>query len=750
MLTIVRAATRRLSVVSTPNVRLAARTREELTSSRRIVVKLGSAVVTRQDECGIALSRVAAIVEQIFDLHSREHREVILVTSGAVALGKMLWRRFHSNGVDGPLDPRACAALGQVRLMSLYKEMFAQFGIRAGQILLSNYDLVDRPENLRLTISNLFQAGVIPILNGNDTVNKVEDGIDLKKTYSTPDNDRLSGSVARIVNADLVILLSDVNGIYTRPPGQPGAFPLDTFSVRQRDGIELNGRSRVGRGGMEAKVDAVMSTVSSGIPVVIANGCNSGTATVLKDVLNGKLVGTLCTNAPLERRTTVDVAASARSGFNKLKSLCARQRAEIIERLADLLNDRKEELFRQNRLDVQRAAENGTGRHLTDRLALNNGKLESLISGLLHIARDLRKRDRVGECSSCMLVAHGLELVQETVPIGVLMIIFESRPDVLPQVASLAISTSNGLLLKGGSEAENTNKYLHALVQEALSLCDVEDAVQLLSGRSDVQSILKMHSTIDMVIPRGSAEFVKQVKKEVGGHVPVLGHSAGICHVYVDRDADEGMAARVVEDSKCNYPAACNAMETLLVHRDAVGGNIYERIIDRLKQKGVKLNFGPKLSQLIGSSSNDSISLTFQEEYASLECTVETVQNVKDAIDHINRYGSAHTDAIVTNNSETATEFIRGVDSACVFHNSSTRFADGYRFGLGAEVGISTDKVHCRGPVGIEGLLTTRWVLRGAGHTVKDFASGRSSYVHKELPANLTAKQEKDSDRITI
>merc|ERR1712129_404794 len=313
------------------------------------------------------------------------------------------------------------------------------------------------------------------------------------------------------------------------------------------------------------------------------------------------------------------------------------------------------------------------------------------------------------------------------------MVIFESRPDALPQVASLAIASANGLLLKGGREAQHTNNVLMSIVHEALGNYGCADAISMVAGREAVGDLLKMDEYIDLVIPRGSGELVKHIKEQ-SKMIPVLGHAEGVCHVYIDDLADVEKAVKIVKDAKTDYPSACNSMETLLFHEDLVDTPMFHQVCQMLKQEGVQVFTGPKIQPKMTFAPEEAKKM--KHEYGDLSCTIEIVRNVYDAIDHIHKFGSGHTDVIITEDKTNENIFLEGVDSACVFSNCSSRMADGFRLGLGAEVGISTGRIHARGPVGVEGLLTTKWVLTGEGDTAKDYATGDRQFVHKHLPVN--------------
>jgi len=471
-----------------------------------------------------------------------------------------------------------------------------------------------------------------------------------------------------------------------------------------------------------------------GCSVIICNGMKYNT---IRTIMAGQNIGTMFT--PLENTgTSVEVLAkNARNGSRRLAALNPQERADIIRYLARSLLTHEDDIMEANYKDLEAASARGVTGPLFDRLALSRSKLESLSVGLHQIADS--SLNNVGKVVRRTKISDTMEVVQKTVPIGVLMVIFESRPDALPQVASLAIASANGLLMKGGKEASHSNKVLMRLVTESLGMYGCSDSISLVSGRDEVADLLKLDNYIDLVIPRGSNEMVRDIK-ERSKSIPVLGHADGICHTYLDKDCDAEKAVKIVLDAKTDYPAACNAMETLLVHESLLGNEVFYQVCQVLKNAKVEIFSGPRLSETLTFGPPRAKKLS--HEYGKLACTIEIVSRMEDAVSHIHKYGSGHTETIVTENEETAERFLAAVDSACVFHNTSSRFADGYRLGLGAEVGISTGRIHARGPVGVEGLLTTKWEVRGEGDTAQEYARGEKVFSHEQMELGVEEQGE--------
>jgi delta-1-pyrroline-5-carboxylate synthetase len=428
------------------------------------------------------------------------------------------------------------------------------------------------------------------------------------------------------------------------------------------------------------------------------------------------------------------MAVAAKTEARKLQALPYTERQAILNAVAQALLDEKDTILAANAQDLTLAEQNKTALPLLKRLKLTEDKLVTLAAGIRQIAQGT---DPLGVVKIQREVADGLVLSQITVPIGVLMIIFESRPDSMPQISALALASSNGLLLKGGKEAAQSNATLHNVIGSAIETASQgkvsREIIGLVTHRGQVADMLALDDVIDLVIPRGGNELVSYIKANT--RIPVLGHADGICHVYIDESAPSDAACRIVVDAKTDYPSACNAMETLLLHKATLRNGVAMDILMRLRKSGVKCLGGPNAMKM---GLCDVPAEKLKCEYGDLTCMVEVVENLEEAVEWIHTYGSGHTEAIVcSEDSPAGEEFLKRVDAACVFKNASTRFADGFRFGLGAEVGISTGRIHSRGPVGVDGLLTTKWILRSSSgcDCVQEFSGDNPSkvYTHKEL-----------------
>jgi len=426
-----------------------------------------------------------------------------------------------------------------------------------------------------------------------------------------------------------------------------------------------------------------------------------------------------------------DLARLTRDAQRQLGAAPASARTNALLALERLLSERLDAILSANRADLRRAEAEGLAVPLLSRLGLDAAKIETLRAGVRTLAA---APDPLGRALRKTELDEGLELTQVASPLGVLLVIFESRPDAVIQIASLAIRSGNAVLLKGGREAKESNAALVDCLRAALSEAGMSpETVQNIEGREASQDLLAYDDCIDLVIPRGSGELVRTIQQST--RIPVLGHAEGICHLYLDAAADPAQAAHLAVDGKCDYPAACNATETLLVHRDFLPE--LPAVASALVAAGVTLRTDSEAGACLTAANIGSEVANEEDwrtEYGDRTLAVRTVGSLSEAIDHIHRYGSGHTESICTQDEQTAADFLAQVDSASVFENASTRFADGYRYGLGAEVGISTGRIHARGPVGIEGLLTTRWLLRGSGQGAGDYGAEGRSFLHRALP----------------
>lgn len=822
--------------------------RGDLSAVHRVVIKAGTSIVTTEDGYP-CLSRLSYVVEAASKLWLLG-KEVIIVSSGAVGVGRQRMRRqkvfrkqeddVESND-DQSLGPglvrsnsrdfntgeelnikselsrstskemlekmdktypkkvkksydSACAAAGQMGLISLYDTMFRSFDMSTSQLLLTCYDFMDhsRKTNIEHVLTQLLAVGIVPILNENDAVSANQGYNTFGRGFS--DNDSLAGGVASAVKADLLILLTDVDGCYDLPPSDPTAQRISVYDTTST--FKEGDKSDQGRGGMAAKVDAAVTACKSGVKaVVIASGHSADT---VEAVMAGQDRGTLFlasrmddsqalsmtddegmwsndapvpvdgdlnngSNAVNEMPVITEAPASMESGKaeamaqecreagRNMQALSSSEREQILMNIAQEIDDRQDEILAVNAKDVEKAqrGESGTiSLPNLKRLQLTVEKLQVLSAGIRSISG---QEEPIGALESRTELTEGLVLDKISCPIGVLLVIFESRPDCLPQIAALAIRSANGLLLKGGKEAELSNAVLADLISGVIERTTQGKvsgaAISLVKSREEIKSLLALDEYIDLCIPRGSGSMVKYIQENT--RMPVMGHAEGICHIYVDSEASLEKACRIVVDAKIDYPSACNAVETLLLHRNllkptkAINGYAIrvspaQAIISHLVEAGVEVNGSEEAVRL---NLTTTLNLDFKTEYGALGITVHVVDDMESAISHIHKFGSGHTESIITENAAKAEAFLSKVDGACVMHNASTRFADGYRFGLGAEVGISTGRIHARGPVGVEGLLTSKWLLRSSvktGHTVADFATKqpeerRLQYTHRNL-----------------
>ena len=428
------------------------------------------------------------------------------------------------------------------------------------------------------------------------------------------------------------------------------------------------------------------------------------------------------------------ICLAARSAALALAPLSDEVRNRALATMADAIDENAERILEANAEDVAEAeplvASGEMSEPLLRRLELSERKIAQMAEGVRAVAA---LPDPLGVARMATLLDEELTLRRITCPLGVIAAVFESRPDALVQIASLCLKSGNAAILKGGREAAHTNRLMTELLRDAASSAGEvpADALQLVEAREDVQALLSRDDAVDLVIPRGSNEFVRYIKEH--SNIPVLGHADGICHLYVDEAAETEMAVRLALDAKTQYPAVCNAIETLLVH-EKKAGEFLPLAAKALDEKGVAIRGCDATRAILGSAGAASEE-DWKTEYLDLILSVRVVESLAEAVDHINRYGSRHTDAIVTADEAAAQTFLSRVDAASVMWNASTRLADGFRYGFGAEVGIATDKIHARGPVGLEGLVTYKYQLEGNGHLVSDYEGADArAFLHRPLP----------------
>jgi glutamate-5-semialdehyde dehydrogenase len=424
-------------------------------------------------------------------------------------------------------------------------------------------------------------------------------------------------------------------------------------------------------------------------------------------------------------------AAEAKKAQRSCAAMGRVEKDRALEALASVLEARRGEIEEVNRLDLEMAEGEDLAAPLLKRLKFQGEKISQACRGVRDVAA---LPDPVGRVLSARLLDEGLKLYQVSCPIGVIGMIFESRPDALVQMAALSLKSGNAVLMKGGREAARTNRVLADLISEATSAAGMPKGwIQLVETREDVRAMLSLDSSIDLLIPRGSNQFVRYIMEHT--NIPVLGHAEGITHLYIHSAADLDMALELTDDSKNQYVAVCNALETLLVDK-SVAKKFLPMLKERMDRRGTLLKGCVEARKIVDMA--EATEEDWKTEYLDYILSVRVVEGFDEAVEHINTYGSGHTDGIVTADRQVAERFMDLVDSAGVFWNSSTRFSDGFRYGLGAEVGISTGKIHARGPVGLEGLTIYKWRLYGNGQKVADYSGeGGRSFLHRDIPPEI-------------
>jgi glutamate-5-semialdehyde dehydrogenase len=425
-------------------------------------------------------------------------------------------------------------------------------------------------------------------------------------------------------------------------------------------------------------------------------------------------------------------ARAAREASLKLANVPDRVRSSGLLKVAEAIEKNKRELLEANTKDLEAGErlcrEGRISKAVLQRLKLSESKLHNVAEMVRSVAK---LEDPIGKTVYGVEMDRGLELYKVTCPIGVIGAVFEARPDVLPQISALCLKSANAVILKGGREAACSNRAFYELIRRETEGAGIPEGwIQLIEARREVRELLKLEEYVDLLIPRGSKEFIKHVQANT--RIQVLGHAEGLCHVYVDEHAELARALDICYDAKVQYPAVCNAVETLLVH-SRIAREFLPRLAGRYREAGVELR-GCERTRKILPDVKRATEKDWRTEYLDLIISIKVVDSLEEAVNHINKYGSKHTDAVVTENREAAMKFLRGVDSSSVMLNASTRFSDGYRYGLGAEVGISTGKVHARGPVGLDGLTTTKYYLIGHGHVVADYLGPKARpFTHSKL-----------------
>lgn len=682
---------------------------------KRIAVKVGSNVLTRADGT-LDITRMSALADQIAALH-KSGIEVILVSSGAVASGKS---EISPTGTLDEVDQRQLfSAVGQAKLINRYFELFREHGIPVGQVLTvkenfaSHSHYVTQQNCMKVMLEN----GVIPIVNENDTISLSE--------LMFTDNDELSGQIATMMDVQALIILSNIDGLYNGAPTDPTAHILREIRPDDRlDDYIQSGKSSLGRGGMHTKTRIARQIAAQGIDVYIANGKRND---ILTDLME-RPEETPCThflpstkptggNAPSPSSPSLEETfVAARAASLHLLALSDEEINRTLLAVADAVEEDTPLLLEENHKDLARMSPSDPK---YDRLKLTEARLKDIADGIRHVATLPSPLGRILKES---ILPNGLRLQKKSFPFGVIGIIYEARPNVTLDVFALCLKSGNACLLKGGSDADQSNRALVRTIHRVLSRLGIDTrCVELLPATHEAATEL-MHAEkyVDLIIPRGGSRLIDFVRREAT--VPVIETGAGICHTYFDRDGDLSKGMAIVLNAKTRRVSVCNALDCLLVDRRRLSD--LPQLCAPLAEKEVTLYAdAPTYAALQGHYPNKWLRPAAEEdfgrEFLDYKMAVKTVEGLDEALAHIRRYSSRHSECIVTEDTTTAARFCRDVDAACVYVNAPTSFTDGGQFGMGAEIGISTQKLHARGPMALEEITTYKWIVEGNGQVRK-------------------------------
>ena len=673
------------------------------------VIKFGSTSLTNEAG-GFHNQRIRTWISSIAKLIELKH-QVIIVSSGAI-VSRASHIKIPGSSLT-TIQKQALASVGQPYLMDSYRKLFNEKNLHLSQILLTDDDLANNERSLNIvnTLQAVLNFNAVPIINENDSTSFTE--------IQFGDNDMLSALVARLMSADHLIIASDVDGFYPADPKtDPNLTPISV--IRRIDdkllSAALPAKSWKGRGGMLSKLQAAKLAADSGVETYITHGDN---ADILPLILQGKHRGThiLAQKNGPSLNPMDKLFQSLRESSRQLLDLPIAKKNRILKDLAKALKQKEQQknILRINQQEI-RAQSEKLSKALLDRLSLDPQRLALLsqqVNSIAALADPLAAKQ-----TEAWHHPLGFKIKKCRVPLGVVAMIFESRPNVLIEAFALCLKSGNSVLLRPGSESFETCKALlklvHAVLKKHRVSCNV---IQMppSSERKYVLPILQAKKYIDLVVPRGGESLISFV--EQNSRIPVVKHDKGLCHLFVDKSADDKMALQILINGKTQRPGVCNALETLLIHKDRVK-KFLPKAIEALQKAGVECRLDSSLMKQFKKQFPGIRQATAEDwdtEYLDLIISVQTVGSLDEAIHFISQHGSNHSDAIVTKSKRNASEFLKKVDSAAVYHNVSTRFTDGFELGLGAEMGISTQKLHVRGPMGLQALTTYKYVVEGKG-----------------------------------